>query len=180
MEEDKYAVIMETNGELCESWLYFVKYQGNEEALEQLSDDINRIDTPTLMEDANAFDIDICKFVSKQTAAEMIMLELNSATYHRRFDGTMTKIDFGFSTKKRYTDERIVEKIDKLIGGGRISDFVTDEFVPESHMNPDQDSDIDLSDVSSVSSDVSSTPSDVSSASSSGSVDLDITDRLKI
>jgi len=172
MDEKKYAVIMETNGDLCESWLYFVRYTGNEGALEKLSDDLNRIKTPTLMEGINMFDIDLKNLVSKQTATEMVMLELNSETYHRRFDGDMKPIDFGFSTKKRYTDERIIEKIDKVIGGGRIEDFVTDEYIPESHINTDPDSDIEFSD--------GSLPSDSDTESSDGSVDLDITNRIKI
>ena len=34
--EVKYATIMETSGEECESWYYFVKYNGNEKNLQYL------------------------------------------------------------------------------------------------------------------------------------------------
>jgi hypothetical protein len=178
MGDDKYAVIMETDGEACESWLYFVKYTGNEAALEKLSDDINRIETPVMMDGTNLFDIDLTHLVSKQTATEMVMCELNSETYHRRFDGKMQLIDFGFSTKKRYRDERIVEKIDKVLGGGRIGDFVEGEYIPPEHLNPDHDSDVEVSDNSLL----SDAPSDVPSSDSSDdeSVDLDIDARMKI
>ena len=36
-EPRKYAILQETSGEESESWLYFIRYQGNEEALAHLA-----------------------------------------------------------------------------------------------------------------------------------------------
>ena len=39
----EYAVLMETNGKECESWLYFIRREGNDENLKYLQKQIQKI-----------------------------------------------------------------------------------------------------------------------------------------
>ena len=43
-EARKYAVLLETNEEEMESWYYFIKYNGNEENLNHLNEQLKKID----------------------------------------------------------------------------------------------------------------------------------------
>jgi hypothetical protein len=142
----KYAILMETSEEEHESWYYFIKQNGNEEALKILSDQLDLIEDPGMNEDINIFDIDIINLVSETCASEMTMVELNSVSYHRKFDGILDKIDFGFKDKDK--DIQRMCKVFDMIGNGEIDQFVTDEFVPDEHMRTgDSDSsDDDYSD----------------------------------
>jgi len=123
-QQNSYVVLQETNGEHNESWLYFIKYQGNEQALKDLKSVFDEIEWE-LYEDASVFDIDLENFVSENTAKEMTKLELNYFSYHRKFDGTMKNIDFNF--KKSINNEKKIYKIFKYIGLGQIEDFISDE-----------------------------------------------------
>ena len=40
--DDEYAVLMETNRNECESWYYFIRRKGNEEALKHLQEQIEK------------------------------------------------------------------------------------------------------------------------------------------
>ena len=44
VEEDKWVVLCETSGKECESWYYFIKYEGNEKALNYLQKQLEKID----------------------------------------------------------------------------------------------------------------------------------------
>ena len=44
MSENKYAVLAEANGAEVETWMYFIKYNGNEKALDYLQHQLTKID----------------------------------------------------------------------------------------------------------------------------------------
>jgi hypothetical protein len=138
---DKYAVIMETSGPDCESWYYFVKYEGNEDALKHLGDQLALVEDDVVYSDMSKFDIDLENFVTLECVNQMIMLELNSVTYHMRYDGKMKTINLGFKNKDK--DTKRLSKIDDIIGNGNMDKFLSDEFIPESHRPTDSDSDSD-------------------------------------
>jgi len=141
--ETKYAILMETNGEECESWYYFIKYAGNEKELEHLKKQIDQIEMYVL-DDLSAFDIETENLVSEQTAAEMVRIEVNSVTFHRKFDGKMQFIDL--KLKKKDSNERRIEKINDVIGMGDIENFVEGEDIPPEHLEESGEEDGDESD----------------------------------
>ena len=53
-----YAILMETNGGECESWYYFIKYDGNEKELKYLKKQIDKIDM-FIIDELSTFDIDL-------------------------------------------------------------------------------------------------------------------------
>lgn len=122
----KYCVLMETSEEHSESWYYFLKFNGNEDNLTHLKNQLESIkDISDRYEDVNVFDIDLDNLVSEQTAKEMSRLDLNAFTSHRKFDGTLKKIDFGFKNKN--TDEQKLNKIFNKIGLGKIENYIDKE-----------------------------------------------------
>ena len=139
----KYAILMETNGEECESWYYFIKYDGNEKELDHLKKQIDQIEMYVL-DDLSAFDIETENLVSEQTASEMLRIEVNSVTFHRKFDGKMQFIDL--KLKKKDSNERRIEKINDIIGMGDIENFVEGEDVPPEHLedSDEEDSKVEL------------------------------------
>jgi hypothetical protein len=140
MENFKYAVLMETSGYEYESWMYFIRYNGNEENLALLGKQLDLItDCSIFDEDINIFDLDLEHLVSETTAKEICLLELNSVSYHRKFDGVLRPIDFRFKSKDK--SERMLEKVNKLLGEGRIDEFIGDEDIDESQLNDGSDSD---------------------------------------
>ena len=140
IEETKYAILMETSGEECESWYYFIKHNGNEIALNHLKNQIDQTDMYVL-DDLSAFDIELEHLVSEQTASEMIRIEVNSITFHRKFDGKLEIINFDLR-KKDKNDSRL-QKINDIIGMGEIENFVKDEDIPPENVASDSDSDTD-------------------------------------
>lgn len=138
--EGKYAVIQEFNDEESEAWLYFIRYEGNEENLKFLADQIEKIDW-YLIEDCSTFDIDLEHLVSAQTAKEMTKVNLNSHQWHRKFDGKLEKIKFKFK-KKHDNEDRMYIVFDK-IGYGAISDFIDDEDIDTDDLTDNSYSDND-------------------------------------
>ncbi len=126
--EIKYAVLMETNGKELESWYYFIRHTGNEAALQHLSDQLDLVEW-YILDDLSTFDIDLDNLVSERTAKEMTYLCLNAVSGHRKFDGKMEMIDFGFKPKDS-NDKKIVRCF-KKIGIGRLDDYVEDEDFPD-------------------------------------------------
>ena len=68
--EGKYVILMETNDEELEQWYYFLKVDGNQENLNHLQKQLEKVDWE-LMEDLSTFELDMDYFVSAQTAKEM-------------------------------------------------------------------------------------------------------------
>ena len=152
-----YAVLMETSGEEIESWYYFIRVEGNEENLKHLQDQLEQVDWYVL-DEYSTFDLDLEHYVSAQTAKEMSKVDLNPTSLHRKFDGTLKKIDFGFEKKDK--NKKKIKKANKILGYGLIDDFIDDEDIDPEDLVSDESSDTDT-DNESVS----------SSSSSSGSED---------
>lgn len=134
----KFAILMETSGEDCESWYYFIKHEGNEENLKKLKNSIDQVNDYSMVDGLNIFDIDIENLVSEQTAFDMCMLELNSVTYHRKFDGVLKEILFEFEKEDDDVDK--MTKIGDILENGGIEEFIDDEYIPESHIMSDDES----------------------------------------
>lgn len=137
MSVSKYVVLMETSGPDCESWYYFIKHDGNEDALRFLSSQLESIDMDVVYEDMSKFDIDIENLISLEAVNQFIMLELNSVMYHRRYDGKLEMIDFGF--KKSAKDSKRLLIIDEMLGGGKIDMYVSDQYIPKEHEPTESD-----------------------------------------
>jgi hypothetical protein len=148
-----YAILMETNGEEMESWYYFIRVEGNEENLKHLQEQLEDVDW-YILDEYSTFDLDLEHYVSAQTAKEMSKVDLNHSSFHRKFDGELQKIDFGFSKKDK--NKRKIKKVNDILGYGSIEDFIDDE-------------DIDPEDLVSVSEDDTDNESFSSSSSSSSS-----------
>ena len=123
-ESYRYAILMETNGEEFESWYNFIRYEGNEDALNHLQKQLDKVDF-YIIENMSTFDLEIDHLVSEETARQMCMVDLNSYMFHRKFDGKLQKIDFGFS--RRDDNEDRIEKVHEKIGLGDIDNFVDGE-----------------------------------------------------
>jgi hypothetical protein len=120
----RYAIFMETNGEEFESWYNFIRYEGNEEALQHLQKHLDKVDF-YILDDMSTFDLDIEHLVSEDTARQMCLVDLNAFMFHRKFNGKLEKIDFGFSRKD--DNEDLIEKVHEKLGFGDIDKYVDDE-----------------------------------------------------
>lgn len=157
----KFAILMETNGDEFESWYNFIRYEGNEEALQHLQKQLEKVDF-YVVDDMSTFDLDLDHLVSEDTAREMCTVDLNAFMFHRKFNGKMKKVDFGFSRKDENEDR--IEKVHEKIGFGDIDKYVDgeEEFKDDndssSHNSYDSNSDSnsDNSDDSDIESDSNS------------------------
>ena len=133
----KFAIIMETSGEECESWYYFVKYEGNQDALEGLKSQLETVEQTTVFDDMSTFDVDTEHLVSEQTVDDMILIEVNSVMYHRKFTGVMKPINLKLKNGEK--DTKKLSKIDAKLGNGLIERYLSGEFVPEQHKLTDSE-----------------------------------------
>ena len=146
-----YAILMETSGENFESWYYFIRVEGNEEALKYLQNQLEDVDW-YILDDLSTFDLDLDHYVSAITAKEMTKVELNHCSFHRKFDGKLQKIDLGFSKKDK--NKRKIKKAFEILGYGLIEDFIDDEDIdPEDLVSGSESSSEDTDDESVSSSD---------------------------
>lgn len=143
-----YAVLQETSGEESESWLYFIKYQGNEEALKHLDKQLEKVDW-YILDDLSTFDLETEFLVCERTAKEMTKIDLNHYSFHRKFDGKLEKIDLGF--KDHHSNEKKMSKAFNVLGYGKIEDFIDQEDVDPEDLVSQSDSDESDSDSSSES-----------------------------
>lgn len=126
--ERKYAVLMETNGEECESWLYFLKYEGNEKNLKMLQEQLEQVDW-FIMDDLSTFDLEIEYLVSEITAKEMTKVDLNHKSFNRKFDGTLKPVNLKF--KKNDKNEKKIQRAFDKLGYGQIEDYIDEEDIDE-------------------------------------------------
>ena len=136
----EYVALMETSGKECESWYYFIRREGNEEALAHLQSQLEQVDW-YILDDLSTFDLDLEHFVSAQTAKEMTKLELNAQSFHRKFDGKLQKIDFNFKKKDLKNNERMMEKVFDILGYGQIEEFIDDEDLDPEDLTDTPESD---------------------------------------
>ena len=123
-QNEKYVVLMETNGEECESWLSFIKVNGNEDAINHLQKQLESVNF-YIIDDMSTFDLETTKPVSYQTAREMCLLDLNPYMPHRLFHGKLEFIDFDF-VKRDDNDDKI-EKVHNVLGYGDIDKYIDQE-----------------------------------------------------
>ena len=71
----------------------------------------------------------------------MTKLELNSRQWHRKFDGKLEQIDFGF--KKKDSIEKKISKVYDLLACGQIENYIDDEDIDEDDLESNDDSDDD-------------------------------------
>lgn len=152
---NKYVILQETNGEEFESWMYFIKYNGNEENLNHLQNQLEMVDF-FIYKDYSTFDLELEAFVSETTAKEMTLVDLNHCSPHRKFDGTLKYINFGFS--KSDSNKKKMKKVFQVLGRGNIDQFIDLEDVDEnislySSSSDDNDHHVDTDDESVSSSD---------------------------
>ena len=121
-----YVALMETNEREIESWYYFIRYEGNEKNLQHLQKQLENVNW-YMLDDLSTFDLDLEHFVSAITAKQITKLELNSHSFHRKFDGKLKKIDFEFRSKDN--NEEKMEKVFDILGYGQIEDFIDDEDI---------------------------------------------------
>ena len=161
----KYAVLQEVNDEESESWLYFIRYEGNEEALHHLQKQLESFDWE-LLDECSTFDIDTEHLVSAQTAKEMTKIELNAHQWHRKFDGKLKMIDLKFG--KKDSRKKKMRKAFDILGYGSIDEFVSDEDIdPEDLKGPNDTDTEDEDTVTDSGSEDESDSEDESSSSSS-------------
>jgi len=117
----RYAILTETNGGEYETWYTFIRYEGNEEAIKHLDEQFKKIRF-YIIDELSTFEIEYKRLVCEQTAREMCKMDLNSYMFHRKFDGKLSLIDFGFSKHDRNDDK--IEKINDKIGMGDIDRYI--------------------------------------------------------
>ena len=176
MSEYTYATLQETNIEEHESWLTFIRCQGNEDNLKHFRDQLDQVDWHCEDEDnmESAFDLDTDYLICEKTAKEMTKLDLNSHMSHRKFDGKLQTIDLGLRnvneevTKKRKEkrNDNNIQRINKDLSYGQIEKYIDEEdensdaeYNDETDTEQADDSDdSDDSDVSDVSKEIKSLP----------------------
>lgn len=134
--DGQYAILMETSGEENESWMYFIRVEGNEENLKHLETELNKVDW-YILDDLSTFDLDLSHYVSAQTAKEMSKVDLNHTSFHRKFDGVLKKINLNFK-KKDGNDTKICKTFD-ILGYGQIENFIDDEDIDEEDLVSEND-----------------------------------------
>ena len=135
--DGNYVVLMETSGEEYESWYYFIRVEGNEENLQHLRNQLEKVEWQ-ISDDLSTFDLEMIHPVSAQTAKQMSKLDLNVTSFHRKFDGILQKIDFDF--KKKDGNQTKICKVFDVLGYGQIDDYIDDEDIDEEDMRSGSDS----------------------------------------
>jgi hypothetical protein len=135
--DGKYVTLMETSGEENESWIFFIRLDGNEENIKHLQSQLEQVEW-YIIDDLSTFDFDVEHPVSAQTAKEMTKVDLNHTSFHRKFDGILQKIDLGY-TKKDGNDTKICKTFD-ILGYGQIENFIDDEDLDEEDLASDDGS----------------------------------------
>ena len=140
MSDNKYVVLCETSGSELEQWYYFIRHAGNETMLQYLQDQLEKVDM-FILDDLSTFDLDLDHLLSETTAKEMTRIEVNSVSYHRKFDGKLKPINCNLKAKD--STERKLEKINKLLADGGIEDFIDQEDEnSEAETNSESDTEI--------------------------------------
>lgn len=134
--ENRYVVLAETNGGELETWLYFIKLNGNEDSLKYLNDQLDKIDM-YIIDDISTFDLDMEHTVSEKTAKEMTKIEINSFMYHRKFDGVLQLINLNL--RKKDENDDMLEKLNDVLGLGQIEDYISNEDVSEDDLESESD-----------------------------------------
>lgn len=141
-ETNQYAILQETNDEEGESWYYFIKWNGNEHNLKSLDRQLEEVEWD-LTDNLSTFDLEIQVLVSEQTAKEMTKVDLNSHSFHRKFDGVLHPVNLGF--KHRHSDAKKMLKAFNILGYGQIEDFIDEEDIDEEDLTDHSETESDAS-----------------------------------
>lgn len=116
-----YAILIETSDEKRESWYSFIRVDGNEDNLYHLKKQLGSVEW-VLLPSLSSFQLHMDYLVSEETARQMSKLKMNFIP-HRRFDGYLRKINFGFNNN---TDGNVTKigKIHDTLKFGRIATFI--------------------------------------------------------
>jgi hypothetical protein len=117
---NKYAILCEQNKNADVDMYFFIKYNGNEKELKNLSDAVDHIDWDFEYCESS-FSTDITTLVSEQTAKEMTLISVGEY-YHHKYDGVLQHIDFDI--KKNDSEKRKMKKINKVLGDVGIANFI--------------------------------------------------------
>jgi hypothetical protein len=138
-----YATFMETSEEEAESWYTFIRWEGNEEELQHLEKQLDSVDWLLDPGDnLSAFTLELGYLVSEATAKEMTKVDLNSQSFHRKFDGKMSRIELNLKDikqeRKKNRDNVNMDNIEKAmdkLSNGAIDQFLTDEDIDEEDLD---------------------------------------------
>lgn len=130
--ERKYAILQEVNEEEGETWLYFILYNGNEEALKHLNKQLETVRW-RLEDGMSTFDLELEFLVCERTAKEMTKVDLNHYSFHRKFDGVLKKIDLGL--KDGQSNSKKMKKVNDILAYGDIDKFVGEEDIDPEDLN---------------------------------------------
>jgi len=135
--DGKYTILMETDQNSSEQWYNFIRVEGNEENLNHLAKQLEQVDFE-LIEDLSTFDLEMDYLVSAQTAKDMSKVDLNPTNFHKKFDGTLKRIDFSFSKKDGNTTK--ISKVYDTLGDGNIDEYISDEDIDDEDLATDDES----------------------------------------
>ena len=141
--KNQFVILMETNGDELESWYYFIKLNGNEDVLKHLDKQLNEIEM-YIEDDMSTFDLDLEHPVSEETARDMIRVELNSVTFHRKFNGKMKQVFLGM--RKKDSNDRRLKKLNDILGNQQIENFCEDEEIDPENVLSESDAESNHSD----------------------------------
>jgi hypothetical protein len=131
-----YALLAEFNQDQAETWYYFIRYQGNEENIMYLKKQLETIEW--ICEDGlSAFDLITEYLVSEKTAKEMTKVDINSQSFHKKFDGKLEKIDLMLKDKEK--NKKKMKKVNRVLGFGQIEDYVDKEDLDPEDLVTDSD-----------------------------------------
>jgi hypothetical protein len=131
-----YAILQETSEEESETWIYFIRYQGNEEALKHLERQISSV-LWEIDDGLCVYDMEMNYLVSERTAKEMTKVDLNHTSFHRKFDGKLKMIDLGFRSDD--STRRKMKRAFKVLGYGRIDEYIDEEDIDPEDMCDEND-----------------------------------------
>ena len=117
----RYVVLQEQESDSDGDMYYFIKYDGNEESLKSLADQIGKIEKWTW--EYPIYTIDMDHMVSEFTANEMCQLEINSYL-HGKYNKFLP-VDFHFKAKD--SDEKMQKRVFKVFGNNGIFEYLQDE-----------------------------------------------------
>ncbi len=140
MSKNKYCILAETNGGENETWYYFIKYNENKNALKHLKSQLDTIKDMVIIDieeiQTSVFTLDLENLVNEKTAKEMTKININSFTYHRKFDGILNSIHLRLHKIKKEDDDddediniKKLIKLHEKLGMGQIEDYISKEDI---------------------------------------------------
>ena len=117
----EYISFQENNKKENESFIYFLQYTGNEDAINKLEYYVKSADTPDLYGDFSTFEIDTSVKL-KQTSVDDIS-RINLGYYGPTFTVCKGKFNFDDSLFKNLDKSNIGLKLDELYYACRICDY---------------------------------------------------------